>query len=322
MNTSEIELVKENITDNIVFISGLTRSGKSILCPIISSFENTEKVNVNFFMEQIPFLEFLGKLPEDTSVHLLRAGMNLMVYDNSIGRNANFRLNDYTSVWKYKDPVRYIQRLFDPDKDSALDKINGKKSIFSMMVHNGLWHSDIWFKAFPKLKIIHMQRNPVEIAFSWMEKNYGKNFYSSVRANIVTFNYKGSVLPYYAHGWEDEYIGHSEMDRIIYMISKIRKFHLESYEKLSQNFKDRVLFVSHHEVATDPNVALIDVLKFIDTKYSSDTPRILSEERCPRIVIKDDLEKKKNIIKKASSSEAFDELMKIMSEFNSNPIAI
>ena len=33
--------------------TGLTRSGKALLCPIVSSFENTEKVNVNFFLEQI-----------------------------------------------------------------------------------------------------------------------------------------------------------------------------------------------------------------------------------------------------------------------------
>ena len=57
-----IELTKDNITDNIVFISGLTRSGKSLLCPIVASLENAEKFNVNFFLEQIPFLYYLNKI--------------------------------------------------------------------------------------------------------------------------------------------------------------------------------------------------------------------------------------------------------------------
>jgi len=147
-----IELVRDNITDNIVFVSGLTRSGKALLCPILSSFEEVEKVNVNFFLEQILFLEFMNKLPEDTAVYLLRSGMNLMIYDNAIGRNANFRPDDYTSIWKYQDPIQYVQRLFKPDKDTVIDNINNSKSIFSMMVHNGLWHANLWFKAFPKLK--------------------------------------------------------------------------------------------------------------------------------------------------------------------------
>ena len=57
-----IRLIKDNITDNIVFISGLTRSGKALLCPIVASLENAEKVNVNFFLEQIPFLYYLNNL--------------------------------------------------------------------------------------------------------------------------------------------------------------------------------------------------------------------------------------------------------------------
>jgi hypothetical protein len=313
-----VELSKKNITDDIVFISGLTRSGKAILCPIVSSFEKVEKVNVNFFLEQIPQLEHTNMLSNEAAVYLLRAGMNLMVYDNAIGRNANFRPDDFTSVWKNKDPMQYVQRLFTPDKDAVIEKLNKDKSIFSMMAHNALWHADLWFKAYPQLKIIHVQRNPVEIVYSWMTKNYGGDFYESTRANILTYNYKGVFIPYYAYGWEDEYLSYKETDRIILMVKKIIEKHSNSYSNLSQNLKNRVLFVRHHQIATDPDTALSKVVRFINTTYSSVTPRILLEERCPRTVDINEINKKISTIKKNTSAESFNELMNMRNNFNEN----
>ena len=318
----KIELLRENMVDDIVFISGLTRSGKAILCPIVSSFEKVEKVNVNFFLEQVPQLEYTEMLSKETAQYLLRSGMNLMVYDNAIGRNANFRPDDYTSVWKYKDPMQYVQRLFSPDKDIVIDKLNKDKSIFSMMAHNALWHAELWFKAYPQLKIIHVQRNPVEIVYSWMGKKYGGDFYKNTRANIVTFNYKGVILPYYAYGWEDEYLSCKDTDKIILMVKKITKQHQISYNNLSQHLKKRVLFVKHHKIATDPDSALSEVLKFMGTTYSTSTPRILLEERCPRIINPNELDEKINKIKENTSTESFNELISMMNEFNKNTNAI
>jgi hypothetical protein len=314
------QLSKDNITDDIVFVSGLTRAGKALLCPIVSSFEKVEKVNVNFFLEQIPQLEFTNMLPKKTAVYLLRAGMNLMVYDNAIGRNSNFRPDDFTSIWKYKDPRQYIERLFSSDKDAVIEKLNKDKFIFSMMAHNALWHADLWFKAYPKLKIIHVQRNPAEIVYSWMTKNYGGDFYKSTRANILTYDHKGKCIPYYAYGWEDEYLSSTDVDRIILMIKKIIEHHLKSYNKLSENLKNRVLLLKHHQIATEPEIALSKVTKFLNTTYSSETPRILIEERCPRIVDTNELAKKISTIKENASKESFNLLNKMIDDFNKNNI--
>ena len=60
----------------------------------------------------------------------------------------------------------YIQRLLQPDGDKALADLESQSTIFSMMIHNGLWHSNLWLKALPTTKMIHMQRNPVEIVYS------------------------------------------------------------------------------------------------------------------------------------------------------------
>jgi len=319
---SDVVLSKDNITDNLVFISGLTRSGKALLCPILSSFKNTEKVNVNFFLEQIPFLNFLNKIPDETAIYLLRTGMNMMVYDNAIGRNANFRPDDYTSVWKYRNPVEYVLRLFQPDGDCVIEKFNVEKKIFPMMIHNGLWHAELWFKSFPLLKIIHMQRDPAEIVYSWMGKDYGGEFFSNSRSSTPTYLYKDKLLPYFAYGWEEQYLESYGLDRIIYMVSRIRNYHKETYEKLDDDIKSRILFVRHKNMLTETEKSLLIISDFLGVSPTSDTAAILAQENCPRIIRKDEREYKIKAIGEKSSPESFDLLMTMVNQFESSELAI
>ena len=82
---SNFDLYKELDINDIVFVSGLARSGKSLACALISSFDDVDKISVNFSLEQIPCLNFLNKISYDTSVFLLQSSINLMIYENSIG---------------------------------------------------------------------------------------------------------------------------------------------------------------------------------------------------------------------------------------------
>ena len=52
-----IDLIKNNNKDDFIFVSGLTRSGKALLCAIVVILKNL-KVNANYFLQQIPFLKF------------------------------------------------------------------------------------------------------------------------------------------------------------------------------------------------------------------------------------------------------------------------
>lgn len=321
---------KEPLIKNIVFVSGLTRSGKSLLCPIISSFNNTEKVNVNFELEQIPMLNYLKELSDNTSKFLLQSGINSAIYDNAIGRNSNFRPDDFTSIWKFREPMEYIQRLFQPDGDSVLTRLNSQNRLFPMMVHNGLWHADIWFKALPSVKFIHMQRNPVDIVYSWMGKGYGDDFFSNSRAKIVTFQYKKKLLPYYAFGWEDEYLSYKKFDRIIHMVKHIRNCHQDSYKSLNENQKKSVLFVRHQELISETDTNLRRISDFIGEEPSIDTTSVLLKQNCPRspniktpfCTSNKEFKDKLKEIEKLSTPYSYESLINMQTEFESTEHAI
>jgi hypothetical protein len=321
---------KKTLNQNIVFISGLPRSGKALLCPIVSSYNNTEKVNVDFSLELFPVLFYLNEINENAAKFLIQSKMNLAIYDNFIGRNSNFRSNDFTSVWKYRDSNEYIQRLTQPDGDKAIESLKKVKRIFPLMIHDGLWHADIWFKSLPTIKFIHIQRNPVDIAFSWIGKGFGGNSQFNERSNLVSYEYKTKLVPYYANGWEDKYLSLSQVDRVIHMIHHIRDCHQNTYDNLNDDFKKKIIFIKHQKLITQTYECLDIVSDFIGEEPSKETPSILLQENCPRdknvitpaSTNNNTFQEKLKTIEKLCSSDSFKILMDMHIHFESNNLSI
>ena len=61
----------QTITSKFIFIGGVSRSGKSFLCPIISSFKKTEMFLINSLAENIAYSNSLKKLDKDLSQYFL-----------------------------------------------------------------------------------------------------------------------------------------------------------------------------------------------------------------------------------------------------------
>ena len=329
---SSIQLYKELDISDIVLVSGLARSGKVLACALISSFDNVDKVSANFSLEQTACLTFLNKIPYDTSTFILKSGLNLMVYDNSIGRNANFRPKDFTSISNYKDPIDYMKRLTKDEGDNALIRIRSENLLTLMLVHNGLWHANVWFDSAPHLKFIHVARNPVEIVYSWMLKKYDGEFSikNNSRDTTPTFLYKDQILPYYAYGWEDLYLSLSKVDKIIYMIDKIREHHKNTFESLSEDRKKRILFIKHSDMLKNTSQVLSEVSNFICRTPSIHTERVCIEQNCPRsdslptpfLTSNKKFEEKLAIIKSSTSYDSFKILKRMLNEFDNSSRAI
>ena len=55
-----IDLTLKKPPRNMVGITGLPRSGKSMLAPIVSSFKRSETLLMDYTLEQYPILNYLG----------------------------------------------------------------------------------------------------------------------------------------------------------------------------------------------------------------------------------------------------------------------
>ena len=295
----------------------MTSSGKSMLAPIVSSLNNAERIMFNFVLEQFPMLQYLGAISDDTVKYLIRYTLDLMLYDNMIGRDVNFRFSDETSVWNTNNPKIYFERLFLNEGIQVFENMKKNQFISVLCTHNAVWHSKVYFKAFPAIKMLHCKRNPVNIIFRWYEKGFGSQFYSDPQNRLLTFKWNKNILPYYAFGWEEKYLKLSEIDSIINMVYHISKQHIKSYNSLSKKHQNQILILPFENFVTDPNKHLEKICSFLNTKESSFTQINLKNENIPRDKKNNDTKEKLIKIKKLASKESF-ELLLLMNESYDN----
>ncbi|GEM_PF-3884362 len=315
---SGFEIERKAFTKNLALITGLTRSGKSMLGPIVSSFEGAENVRLNYLMELVPPMNKIELITEDVAIYLMRHAVDFMLYDNMIGRNSNFRPSDYTSIWRTKNPAKYFQRLFRKEGDLVFDELMEKNIIFVLMFHNGPWFADILFKAFPDMKMLYVKRNPVDVVSSWYKKGYGTDFYAKPRNGLLTIKWKGRTLPFYSAGWEEEYCSLGEVDRIVFTINKIEMKFKETLHGLSDAQRENIMEVCFERMVTKPDMVIPEVCRFLGTNETAYTPRVLKQELCPRVLREKDQEEKFNKIKENCSSKAADLLGAMVKGYKDN----
>ena len=306
---------KKNIS-KIIFVSGNTRSGKVIALRIVSSFNKIEKSNVNFLMEQANFLNYINKIDKKTAIYFLRRSFSMMDYNLRISREINFKKTDYTSIFKSKNPKLYIKRLDEKEGDTVIKKLKSEKNTIPLMIHNGLITTNL-FEAFKEYKLIEMIRNPVSQVFSWINKGYGDKFYSSYRASCLTIKYKNKIIPYYAYGWENKYLNLNHYERIIEMFFILEKQKKKILRKIDKKIKKKILQIKLEDLFQDHKKIINKMENFIGKKSTKYTNQVLKQERIPRNY-KDDIDFKKNLLKKKISKEYFNKLLYLEKNYLKN----
>ena len=291
----------------ILGISGITRSGKAMISNIVSTFDRVEKSNVDVILEQFYYLYRTKNLDKKTAIYLIRKNLNLFFYYNSLGRNVNFRKSDFTSIFNYPNPKLYLRRTSTLKEGDFVFKNN--KSLVPLMLHNGLQNIDIIFEALPGIKIIEMIKNPVELVYSWIQKNYGEDIYEKPRIYVLTIKYQNNIYPYYAKGWESKYKKMNPYDRAGEMIIKLINERNRTYNRLSINKKKQLLIIHFDDFVTNTDKNLIKLKKFLKRRQTKFTKKTLKKHKCPRIISKNDYMKKKTFLKKKLSRTIYDKII-------------
>ncbi|MBC8489390.1 MAG: sulfotransferase domain-containing protein [Bacteroidetes bacterium] len=288
---------RENYVKNMVMVTGMTQSGKSLVGPVVCSLEKAENYRTDFVLEQIPMLHNIGMINEDAAIFILRYGLDLMQYDNMLGRNTNFRYSDFSSIWFTKDPSLFYKRLAMDEGKSVFERIEKENPLFVLNFHNGVMHAKLLLKSFPGQKILHVVRNPVDLAYSWLNKGYGKmETYEVPRIRVLTYRYEGHILPYYAKGFEDEYLELGEMDRVIRLIHMLHSRHKDSFGMLEDREKAQIKNIYFDEFAENTNDNLAEICDFINSSTTLYTPIVLDREKVPRKIDRNEtLENQKTI---------------------------
>lgn len=310
------KVCRKSYLKNIVMVTGTVQSGKSMVGPIICTLEKAENYRTDFVLEQIPMLHNLKTINEEAAIFILRYGLDLMQYDNMLGRNTNFRYSDFSSIWFAKDPSLFYKRLMMNEGKSVFERIDKEKPLFVLNFHNGVMHADLLLKSFPTQKILHVVRNPIDLAYAWLNKGYGKlETYENPRVGVLTYRYKKNIVPYYAKEWEDEYLSLGEMDRVIKLIYMIHYRHKISFDALKGDEKAKIHKIYFDEFAENTHESLGEICDFIKSSPTLYTPIALKRENLPRKIDLNETSKKQKDVKRLATSKYFSLVATLLDEY-------
>lgn len=295
----------KNFKYPLIGVSGLTRSGKAMLMNVISTMDGVEKSNTDILLEQIYYLHKIKKINKNIASFFLRKYISILFYNNSIGRNVNFRKKDFSSIYNYSNPYLYIKRA-NASQEGAKNIL--LENSFQIMLHSGLNSAELIFDSMPSIKVVEMIKNPIELVYSWILKNYGKEIYQGPTVYILTLKYKNHILPYYAYGWEKEYIKLNQFDRVAKMIIKLFQDRDRQFKKITLKNKKNILPIYFDEFVTNPQQEIERLSNFLKKKMTKETKKSLIRQNCPREIMGREYTNKKLYLKKKISSNIFKEL--------------
>ena len=287
MNTSSSPpKLKRNghLAENIVIIDGLPGCGKTMLSPILSSFERVELTSYLFEVEWICRLNYLKKIHKDASKFMVHNLIDHKLYQTMMGREVNFRYSDISSVFNYSNPFKYIKRIFQKGDITIPDKIKKEKPILNLATHDLLSMCDPLLDAFgDKLLFIEVVRHPLFMVIQ-QALNMERLLFNS-RDMQVKINFKGNDLPYYAYGWEEEFLKANFVEKAILNIKHQTRLTENKKKKLAGKLK--IITIPFEIFVKSPNKFLINIENNLNSNMSSSTQKIMRKQRVPRFNIVD-----------------------------------
>jgi len=208
------------LAENIVILDGFSNSGKSLLAPVISSFERCELWKINPLYENLCFMDAFERIQRDASSTLVKLFTDVDLYNLIIGRNVNFRVNDDTGVHKNLQEDRYKKRLVSEGGDYGTKAIEEKNPILILATQCVFEFSDLLFDSYKeRLKTyIFMVRHPLHLVMNWFSLKWDERMGIDKREFQPCYEKNGTVFPWLAHSWEKKYQSLNPLEKAIMTI--------------------------------------------------------------------------------------------------------
>lgn len=270
-----------HIANQVVFLDGLTGTGKTMLAPILSTFNRVEVQRIEHIYEHICALRYLKRIEEDAAVELVQMYLDLACYNVMIGRESNFRWKDLSGVLNNPGGWNYFWRLFQPDGDTVMERINQTQPILQIVSHQILGIADTLFAALgERLTLIEMVRHPLYLLQHWY--SYIGRHGTDPRDFTIWLSHSGAHLPWFASGWEDQYLTNNKMDRVIYTIDRLTQLADNTRNSLGETSTRQIMVIPFERFVVEPSDYLQKIGNILGTITTKSTARALRKQKVPR----------------------------------------
>ncbi len=309
----------------LVFVDGITRSGKSMAGPIISSFRGAYAFQHQAILDNLMPLLKKKSITIDAAKSLLVFYFNQNVYSLNISRGINFRPGDHSSVTKDKDYKSFVKNLKKPDGDYVIKEIKKRNHAPIYMSHDLLSMIDIFEKINLNYKMVYTYRHPIDNIFSLIQryqrvkaKNKLKYNYNNPRIYSMMIRKNNILLPYYTSGNENLFLKLNHSEKYTFYFLHSLKNSINQYKKLKD--KKKIFLLSYDDFATNTKQEVKKLSKFLLLKESNFTVRSLKNENLPRKLNSKLRTKKMKIIKKSINKKMFDEVVLLSTKYDNKAL--
>lgn len=272
---------RPSIAQEIIFLDGLTGTGKTMMGPILGSFRRVELGRLEHVYEYFCALDDLEKIDSDAAAFMISLYADLALYNSMISRETNFRFSDLSGVFSSPNFFEYIKRLFCKDGNIVLERIKQSKPILQIISHQVLGVMELAFQTFgDRLKVVEMVRHPVYLLEHW--HSYIDRHGTDCRDFTVWIHHKGQAIPWFAHGWEEKYMVSNSMDKVIYSIEWLTKKVDGTIRNLSETERKQILTIPFEKFVLGPDPYIEKIAKLLHTEPTRATRQILRKQKCPR----------------------------------------
>ena len=309
-----------------LIIDGLTRSGKTLIAPIVSSLTKTYQFQFLNNIDRIVTLLFHKKISIEAASSLIKIDINEGLYNLNISRNINLRPDDASSILQNINSKQYIKNLSKKEGDYVISEINKKRFLMPYVTHDTLSMLSNFNDLNIPYKLIHIYRDPIENIFK-MFKRY-KDRYSKKKSNkydlnnprfyAVLIKKKNILFPHYSKNKENYYSKLNLLERLVF-------YYIENFNRIIAQYKKadnkkNILLLKFDDLLISPNNEVLKICKFLSRKKTSFTKKILKSSRLPRKIDESQYLFNVAYLKKNINNDLFNKVTKLSYKYKKNKI--
>lgn len=255
---------------SFVFVTGACRVGKTSLSNYLAQHPQIEFLDEPWEIMMFPFLI------EDNHHHnrlgaYFKAQLGELANEMMLYRRANLRFNDASSIWKSKTPHNVYERLMLMNSRAQVkDAFVQEKITILLALPETTPFIDFFFEHIPNLKIIHLTRNGLDVAYDIANKGWFSDEQLLIPKNsqpyrLMTYQSTNYYLPWWVSHEEGEaFVSISNLERALWYWHYFHSSALEQKNKLTVINQRKLLQFNSTKLFSDPALSSRTLQSFLE----------------------------------------------------------
>lgn len=191
----KVDFPKDSNKANLVLLDGISGSGKTLLSKVLDTYKSNNLPKFAYNIEQLCIASQLNWINSDKAKELLNLQINQIRYDQSIGREVNFRNGDLSSALASTKRKDFLLQTF------ALREMKRPPENSVLVVHQLLNATEI-LKSLFQQRMAHVvcYRHPFYLFHHWLTS---VNIYQNPHNNFTLMTSKPGERdhPWFMHNY-------------------------------------------------------------------------------------------------------------------------